>query len=190
MTTLHQLTPIGATFSTNLSSWLFAVPGSPNSSKLMSPRRVRPSGSLLRDPPINRHAIALFMSILPYIEGDMDLGGRGGEGEGSCFPTHDVAGCTLLLYHRRLDEMRADETPPLPQRSEVFHWLCRGRHCPPQSQQHVDMASSTLHCLPSLYCSVGPTPQWSHTLTRTVGVVTVPWEAYCRTSLWSIYPSL
>ena len=39
-------TPIGATFSTNFSSWLLAVPGSPSSSTLMSPRRVKPSGSL------------------------------------------------------------------------------------------------------------------------------------------------
>lgn len=43
-------TPIGATFSTNLSSCDLAVPGSPRSNILMSPRRVRPSGSLLRDP--------------------------------------------------------------------------------------------------------------------------------------------
>lgn len=42
----NELTPIGEQFSTNLSSWLLAVPGSPNNSKLMSPLRVKPSGSL------------------------------------------------------------------------------------------------------------------------------------------------
>lgn len=39
-------TPIGEHLSTNLSSWDLAVPGSPSISRLMSPLRVRPSGSL------------------------------------------------------------------------------------------------------------------------------------------------
>lgn len=39
-------TEIGATLSTNFKSWDFAVPGSPRSSKLMSPLLVRPSGNL------------------------------------------------------------------------------------------------------------------------------------------------
>ena len=39
----------------------------------MSPRRVRPSGSLFLDPPINRQAIAFLMSRLPYMEGEIDL---------------------------------------------------------------------------------------------------------------------
>lgn len=43
-------TPMGATFSTNFSSWDLAVPGSPSNRMLMSPRRVNPSGSLLRAP--------------------------------------------------------------------------------------------------------------------------------------------
>ena len=42
-------TPMGDTFSTNFSSWLFAVPGSPSSSKLMSPRRTSPSGNLKKE---------------------------------------------------------------------------------------------------------------------------------------------
>lgn len=37
---------MGEHFSTNFSSWDLAVPGSPSISRLMSPRRVRPSGSL------------------------------------------------------------------------------------------------------------------------------------------------
>ena len=72
--TSGELTPIGATFSTNLSSWLLAVPGSPSRRMLMSPLLVRPSGSLFREPPINRHAIAFLMSRLPYMEGEIDLG--------------------------------------------------------------------------------------------------------------------
>jgi len=59
---IHMLTPIGATFSTNFKSWLFAVPGSPSNSILMSPRLVSPSGSRLREPPNNKQAIARFMS--------------------------------------------------------------------------------------------------------------------------------
>lgn len=39
-------TPIGEHLSTNFSSWDLAVPGSPSISRLMSPLRVRPSGSL------------------------------------------------------------------------------------------------------------------------------------------------
>lgn len=42
-------TPMGDTFSTNFNSWLFAVPGSPRRSTLISPRRVSPSGSLKVD---------------------------------------------------------------------------------------------------------------------------------------------
>lgn len=42
----QTLTPMGEHFSTNFRSWDLAVPGSPNISKLMSPRRVSPSGSL------------------------------------------------------------------------------------------------------------------------------------------------
>jgi len=42
----EKLTPIGEQFSTNLSSCDLAVPGSPRSNTLMSPLRVRPSGSL------------------------------------------------------------------------------------------------------------------------------------------------
>jgi len=42
----ETLTPTGEQFSTNLSSCDLAVPGSPSNSTLMSPRRVRPSGSL------------------------------------------------------------------------------------------------------------------------------------------------
>lgn len=41
---------MGETFSTNLSNWDFAVPGSPNSKTLMSPRRVSPSGRRFLDP--------------------------------------------------------------------------------------------------------------------------------------------
>ena len=37
---------MGEHFSTNFSSWDLAVPGSPSISRLMSPRRVSPSGSL------------------------------------------------------------------------------------------------------------------------------------------------
>lgn len=45
--TFHKIpTPIGEQRSTNFSSWDLAVPGSPSISKLMSPLRVRPSGSL------------------------------------------------------------------------------------------------------------------------------------------------
>ena len=55
-------TPMGDTFSTNLSSWLFAVPGSPSNSRLMSPRRVSPSGRRLREPPSNRQEMARLMS--------------------------------------------------------------------------------------------------------------------------------
>ena len=40
---------MGEHFSTNFSSWDLAVPGSPSISRLMSPRRVRPSGSLGED---------------------------------------------------------------------------------------------------------------------------------------------
>lgn len=43
---LKSPTPMGEHFSTNFSSWDLAVPGSPSISKLMSPRRVSPSGSL------------------------------------------------------------------------------------------------------------------------------------------------
>lgn len=43
---LKSHTPMGEHFSTNFSSWDLAVPGSPSISKLMSPLRVRPSGSL------------------------------------------------------------------------------------------------------------------------------------------------
>lgn len=42
------LTPMGEHFSTNFNSWDLAVPGSPSINRLMSPRRVRPSGSLGR----------------------------------------------------------------------------------------------------------------------------------------------
>lgn len=56
-------TPIGDTFSTNLSSWLLAVPGSPSSRTLMSPLRVRPSGRRLREPPNKRQAIDFLMSV-------------------------------------------------------------------------------------------------------------------------------
>lgn len=40
---------MGEHFSTNFSSWDLAVPGSPSISRLMSPRRVSPSGSLGED---------------------------------------------------------------------------------------------------------------------------------------------
>lgn len=43
---LKPPTPMGEHFSTNFSSWDLAVPGSPSISKLMSPLRVSPSGSL------------------------------------------------------------------------------------------------------------------------------------------------
>lgn len=43
------LTPMGEHFSTNFSSWDLAVPGSPSISRLISPRRVSPSGSLGED---------------------------------------------------------------------------------------------------------------------------------------------
>lgn len=43
-------TPIGATFSTNLSNCDFAVPGSPNIKALMSPLLVKPSGSFFLEP--------------------------------------------------------------------------------------------------------------------------------------------
>lgn len=42
----QALTPMGEHCSTNFSSWDLAVPGSPSISRLMSPRRVSPSGSL------------------------------------------------------------------------------------------------------------------------------------------------
>lgn len=45
----QALTPMGEHFSTNFSSWDLAVPGSPSISRLMSPRRVSPSGSLGED---------------------------------------------------------------------------------------------------------------------------------------------
>ena len=69
-------TPIGATFSTNLSSWLLAVPGSPSNRRLTSPRRVRPSGRRFLAPPKRRLAIAFLISkhkelqfsyILPFL---------------------------------------------------------------------------------------------------------------------------
>lgn len=43
---LEPRTPMGEHFSTNFSSCDLAVPGSPSISKLMSPLRVSPSGSL------------------------------------------------------------------------------------------------------------------------------------------------
>ncbi len=43
-------TATGATFSTNFNNCDLAVPGSPRSKTLMSPRRVRPSGMRLREP--------------------------------------------------------------------------------------------------------------------------------------------
>lgn len=52
----RALTPIGEHFSTNLSSWDLAVPGSPNISRLMSPRRVSPSGSLREFRQVNHTA--------------------------------------------------------------------------------------------------------------------------------------
>lgn len=48
------LTPMGEHFSTNFSSWDLAVPGSPSISRLMSPRRVSPSGSLREDMQVGR----------------------------------------------------------------------------------------------------------------------------------------
>lgn len=45
---LEPRTPMGEHFSTNFSSCDLAVPGSPSISKLMSPLRVSPSGSLER----------------------------------------------------------------------------------------------------------------------------------------------
>ena len=56
-------TAMGATFSTNLRSCDFAVPGSPRSSTLMSPRSRIPSGRIFLDPPNNRQAIAFFISM-------------------------------------------------------------------------------------------------------------------------------
>ena len=50
------------TFSTNLSSWLLAVPGSPSRRTLISPLSLIPSGSCFRDPPNNRQVIAFLMS--------------------------------------------------------------------------------------------------------------------------------
>lgn len=46
---MPALTPMGEHFSTNFSSWDLAVPGSPSISRLISPRRVSPSGSLGED---------------------------------------------------------------------------------------------------------------------------------------------
>lgn len=63
---------MGAHFSTNLSSWLLAVPGSPSSSTLMSPRRVKPSGRRLRAPPKSRQATAALISCAPQIDGAID----------------------------------------------------------------------------------------------------------------------
>ena len=52
------------TFSTNFRSWDFAVPGSPRSKTLMSPRKRIPSGRIFLEPPKRRHEIAFFMSEL------------------------------------------------------------------------------------------------------------------------------
>uniref|UniRef100_A0AAG5CRG8 Uncharacterized protein n=1 Tax=Anopheles atroparvus TaxID=41427 RepID=A0AAG5CRG8_ANOAO len=62
-------TAIGATFSTNLSSCDLAVPGSPSSRILMSPRRVNPSGIRLRAPPNNMLMMAFLMSCEPKMLG-------------------------------------------------------------------------------------------------------------------------
>lgn len=43
-------TAMGATLSTNFSNCDLAVPGSPNSKMLMSPRLVRPSGNFFLEP--------------------------------------------------------------------------------------------------------------------------------------------
>lgn len=50
------------TFSTNLSNWLLAVPGSPSRRTLISPLSLIPSGSCFREPPNNRQVIAFLMS--------------------------------------------------------------------------------------------------------------------------------
>lgn len=56
-------TPMGATFSTNFNSCDLAVPGSPSSRILMSPRRVRPSGNLLREPEKKKNIISFHNLI-------------------------------------------------------------------------------------------------------------------------------
>lgn len=45
---------MGEHFSTNFSSWDLAVPGSPSISRLTSPRRVSPSGSLGEDKQVGK----------------------------------------------------------------------------------------------------------------------------------------
>ena len=66
-------TAMGATRSTNLSNCDLAVPGSPRRRTLMSPRRLRPSGSRLREPPKSKEAIHFFTSSKPKMDGAMDL---------------------------------------------------------------------------------------------------------------------
>ena len=136
-----RLTPIGATFSTNLSSWLLAVPGSPSNKRLMSPLLVRPSGNLFRDPPISRHAIAFLISILPYMEGEIDLGGGVNL---QATPTSDWL--TWRPPRRYLVVKQVSEAPPPLRRSKVAHWLCRAHHCRPLFPLLSSMVSSDLHC--------------------------------------------
>lgn len=54
---------MGEHFSTNFSSWDLAVPGSPSISRLMSPRRVSPSGSLGEDTQVGKARIPQVLGL-------------------------------------------------------------------------------------------------------------------------------
>lgn len=108
------------TFSTNLSSWLLAVPGSPSSSTLMSPLSLIPSGSCFRDPPNNKQVIAFFMSAQQQQGKTYQRQPRQGTEKSNhrCFRRYWEPR-SLQTFHKSFRFEPSHQTPPLPQERTV-----------------------------------------------------------------------